>query len=236
MDQVMKNTGVLPDVDLRLSALQKNERRNQGAALEVYERLRRAIVEGELRPNEPLIEADLAKMLNVSRTPIRESLQRLAADQLVTPRKRGWAVREYSVEEIRERSEVRAALEGYAARLAATRATDDEIAAIASIQDERDGMTELTPAYRVESNRRFHDAIIAAARNTRLADDIFRVGQFYFNRHIAGLTTAEEQKLNQHDHREIIAALVARDARGAEDAMRTHILNAFTVFQRIVGF
>lgn len=236
MDQLPKNIGVLPKVDLRLAAHQKSERRNEGASVEVYNRLRRAIVEGEVRPNEPLIEADLAKMLNVSRTPIRESLQRLAADQLIMPRKRGWAVREYTAEEIRERSEVRAALEGYAARLAAIRASDAEIKAIAAIQDERDAMDDPTPVSRVESNRRFHDAIIAAARNTRLADDIFRVGQFYFNRHIASLTTADEQKLNQHGHRDIISAIEARDARAAEDAMRAHILHAFSVFQRLARF
>ncbi|EHK55707.1 GntR family transcriptional regulator [Allomesorhizobium alhagi] len=230
-----KSKDTLPDVELRLSTAQESARRSQGAASEVYKRLRRAIVEGEIRPNEPLIEADLAQALQVSRTPIRESLQRLAADQLITPRKRGWAVREYSLEEIRERSEVRAALEGYAARLAATRATDAEIAAIVAIQDERDRTADLTPAYRVEANRRFHDAIIAAARNTRLADDIFRVGQFYFNKHIAKLTTDEERRLNQQDHREIINAIQARDGRRAEDAMRSHIMQTFTVFQRISG-
>lgn len=231
MDRETPTPGVLPDVDLRL--VQKAARRSQGAAEGVYERLRRAIVEGEIRPNEPLIEADLAKVLNVSRTPIRESLQRLAADQLIMPRKRGWAVREYTTQEIRDRSEVRAALEGYAARLAASRATDAEIAAIAALQDERDSLASPTPADRVEFNRRFHDAIIKAARNARLAEDIFRVGQFYFNRHIAALTTEDEQKLNQHDHREVIVALQARDARRAEDAMRDHILHAFAVFLRI---
>src|SRR3978361_1268708 len=85
-------------------------------AAEGYEENRGAIVEGKIRPNERLIEADLAERLEVSRTPVRESMQRLAADGLVISRRRGWAVREHSPQEIQEIYEVRAALEGYAAR------------------------------------------------------------------------------------------------------------------------
>src|SRR5207245_7128079 len=83
----------------------------------VFETLRREIVAGELRPNSPRIELDLAERFEVSRTPVRESLQRLATAGLVVPRKRGWAVREFTTEEIRQNAEVRLALEGYAAGL-----------------------------------------------------------------------------------------------------------------------
>ena len=117
-----------------LESKAQDDGRTSTTSDEVYEKLRLAIVTGEIRPNAPLIEVDLANALNVSRTPIRESLQRLAADQLVVPRKRGWAVKEYSAQEIQESYEVRAALEGYAARLAATRASDGEIAAMRSLK------------------------------------------------------------------------------------------------------
>ncbi len=81
----------------------------------MYQRLRSAIVRGDLRPNERLVEADLAVWLEVSRTPVRECLQRLAAQRLVANRRRGWVVLEHSIEDIREIYGVRAALEGYAA-------------------------------------------------------------------------------------------------------------------------
>src|SRR5689334_25297030 len=64
-----------------------------GLADGVYQRLRSAIVRGDLRPNERLVEADLAVWLEVSRTPVRECLQRLAAERLVVNRRRGWIVR-----------------------------------------------------------------------------------------------------------------------------------------------
>ena len=95
-------------------------------AREVYDQLRAQIARGELRPNERLVEADLAQRLSVSRTPIRESIQRLAVDGLVVNRRRAWFVREHSPAEITALYEVREALEGYAARLAAERATPDE--------------------------------------------------------------------------------------------------------------
>ena len=75
-----------------------------------YRRLRFDIVRGRLRPNERLIEAELADRLAVSRTPVRESLQRLAADGLVVSRRRGWVVYEHTPDEIREIYEIRSAL------------------------------------------------------------------------------------------------------------------------------
>jgi len=83
--------------------------------------LRRQIVEGTLRPRERLIAADLADKLQVSRTPVREALYLLASEGLVVPTRRGFAVREFTPSEIIEIYEVRAALEGMAARLAAER-------------------------------------------------------------------------------------------------------------------
>jgi DNA-binding GntR family transcriptional regulator len=190
-----------------LESKAQDDGRTSTTSDEVYEKLRLAIVTGEIRPNAPLIEVDLANALNVSRTPIRESLQRLAADQLVVPRKRGWAVKEYSAQEIQESYEVRAALEGYAARLAATRASD----------------------------RQFHDGIIKAARNDRLAEAIYRSGRFYFNERIAAITSREDFAANQSDHARIVHALQSRDPAGAEEAMRSHILNTFTAFLRVGG-
>lgn len=202
---------------------------------EVYERLRLAIVTGELRPNEPLIEVDLAEALKVSRTPVRESLQRLGTEGHASPRKRGWAVREYTPAEIEQNFEVRIALEGFAAGLAAVRGSAEEIALIEAVQHERDSAAAPTAEFRATSNRRFHDAIIAAAHNGRLADAIFRAGQFYFNQRIAGLTTEREFKVNQADHGRILKALKERNQSAAEEAMRAHLDFAYKTYRRIMG-
>ncbi|MDP2411515.1 MAG: GntR family transcriptional regulator [Pseudolabrys sp.] len=198
----------------------------------VYEWLRVAIVTGEMRPNEHLIEADLAQRLAVSRTPIRESLQRLADGGLIVPRKRGWAVREYTSQEFIENSEVRAGLEGYATRLATMRATDEQIAEISAIHEHRLQIKVVDEKSRVDTNRNFHDAIIAAAQNKRLTDAIYRSGQFYFNVPLARLTTEEEMKAGNADHQRIIDAMIRRDGAVAESAMREHIMRTFAIFQR----
>jgi DNA-binding GntR family transcriptional regulator len=197
---------------------------------DVYERLREAIVTGRARPNERLIEAELAVRLNVSRTPIRESLQRLAAEGLVVSRRHGWVVREHTSPEIREIYEARAALEGYCARLATGRATEAQLKEIASLH--RGDPKRILKSSRqrlVEVNDRFHDAIIVAAQNKQMADMIRRNRAYYFNFRIAELYSDEEAETSIAGHQAIVRALLDRDPNRAEREMRAHIDLALTV-------
>jgi DNA-binding GntR family transcriptional regulator len=200
---------------------------------DVFHWLRTAIVTGKIRPNEPLIETDLALRLRVSRTPIRESLQRLAADGLIVPRKRGWSVREYTPEEAQQNCEVRAALEGFATSLAAERASDAELCRIEAAHDYRLALHAVHEELMVQTNRAFHDAILAAAHNARLTDAIFRSGRFYFKAPAGRQGTEEEFKAANADHGRIVTALVRRDAVAAERAMRDHVFRSFSAFQRV---
>jgi DNA-binding GntR family transcriptional regulator len=194
-------------------------------ASEVYEELRKSIVEGSIRPNERLIEADLAAMLQVSRTPIRESMLRLAGDGLIVPHKRGWIVREHSQQEIREVYEIRAALEGFAAGLAARRATDEELAGIKAIhQAYIDTVSDESRGQLVEHNDAFHNAVIAAAKNNLLAEQIHRNSQYYFIHRISGFLTDEEVRGSIAGHESVVQALVARDADLAESTARALVL------------
>jgi DNA-binding GntR family transcriptional regulator len=195
--------------------------------------LRTAIVTGKIRPNEPLIETDLALRLQVSRTPIRESLQRLASEGLIVPRKRGWSVREYTPEEARQNCEIRAALEGFATSLAAERANDAEFRRIEAVHEHRLALQAVNEEVMVQTNRAFHDAIMAAAHNPRLTDAIFRCGQFYFHGRAARLGTEEEFRAANVDHGRIVAALLRRDTVEAERAMRDHVFRSFSAFQRV---
>lgn len=200
---------------------------------DVYETLRHAIVTGEIRPNQPLIELNLAAQLGVSRTPVRESLQRLVIAGLVVPRKRGWAVREFTVQQMQENAEVRAGLEGYAAYLAAERGSEQAIDAIVTLHRSRLTLHAGDEQLRLQTNRDFHDAILEAAGNQRLKDAIYHSGQFYFNGMIARLTTGEELAQGNADHALIVEAIVARDSSAAERAMRAHIQRTFSVYRRV---
>jgi DNA-binding GntR family transcriptional regulator len=187
---------------------------------DVYRQLREDILLGRLRPRDHLVEVDLAERLQVSRTPIRESLQRLAADGLIVSHRRRWVVYEHTLEEIADIYEVRMALEGYAARLACQRATVDQVARLKEWFDRRssDG-----PSWFPEFNTRFHELITEAANNPyfqRLADS----NRFYtFNNQLAEYYDRQDVQDSNAQHEGILAAILARDPDAAERAARAHV-------------
>lgn len=201
----------------------------------VYEGIRAKIVSGVLRPNEALIEDDLAKAFLVSRTPVRESLQRLYRDGLIIPRKRGWQVKEFSRAEVKENYEVRAELEGLAARLAAVRGSLEHKANIQRIHQGRLNLSSASVEERVRSNREMHEAIVEAAQNERLRQMIDMTQNFFFSAKTASQATAARFEQAQVEHEEVVDAILKGDPDRAHDAMRTHVLNALSVWLDITG-
>ena len=200
--------------------------------LESRDLLRRQIIEGALRPRERLIAADLADMLQVSRTPVREALYLLASEGLVVPTKRGFMVREFTPSEIVEIYEVRAALEGMAARLAAERAGGRAIEAVLEVEAGTVTLAKSARQVLVDKNTLFHRAIFAAAGNERLGRLNGQHTEHFFNYRIADLYTDEEAAASIEGHRQIEVALRKRDGDAAEKAARDHILEALSVTLR----
>jgi DNA-binding GntR family transcriptional regulator len=195
----------------------------------VYDRVRTDIVHGTLRPNQRLVEVELAEALDVSRTPVREALQRLTLERLVRRERGGWVVHEHSPQEIREIYEVRAALEGHAAFLAAGRATAAELQALDAIYPPGDAAAELAPDVQVELNERFHDGVIAAAGNQRLAQLSRSSRQYYFNHRIARRYDADDNRRSIEGHRRILDALGRGDGPEAEARAREHVDYALSI-------
>lgn len=198
----------------------------------VYQRLRWDIVHGVLRPNEALIEGELSERLGVSRTPVRESLQRLADDGLIVQRRRRWYVYEHAPEEIREIYEIRAAQEGFAARLACQRATDAQVAEIEAAAGEVDqsGVDK-----RVAANDAFHDLINAACGNRRLVELIGKSRLFHFNHRLSTAYTEPERARSSAQHAGIVAAFADRDSDRVESLVREHVLDAAEIAARIMA-
>jgi DNA-binding GntR family transcriptional regulator len=195
---------------------------------DVYWQLRREIVRGELRPNQPLAEIDIAERLNVSRTPVRESMQRLAADGLVISRRRRWLVYEHSKQEIEEIYEVRLALEGYAARLASQRISDAQAEKLARLRESAAAAGfQLTE--RVEHNEIFHNQLITIAGNERLASMLAHNRNFAFNRQVASLYTPDDLAVSRTQHTRLVDAVLARDGDAAERTAREHIQSALEI-------
>lgn len=198
----------------------------------VYEVLRLAIRTGALPTGTPLIEAEIGEALSVSRTPVREAMQRLSADGLLSRRKRGWEVKKLDMTQIRESYEVRMSLESFATAQAAIRATEAELAAILEATNARSRLTHADLSERLTSNRDLHNRIYAASGNERLVDLIKKNTQYYFAHRFAQLVTPEESALFQDQHEDIGRALKARDPGAAETAARQHIQSTYLVFEK----
>lgn len=186
--------------------------------------------------SQPLSERTLASVLNVGRTPVREAIRDLARDGIleVVPG-HGTFVRRWSLDDLREMYEVRHALEGMAAQLAAQQGASDCLASYEGI------FTALAedPAARPEVIQRhndpFHLAIFASAENGTLTG---------FHETLRARINASLHMTRRHDpvrvrqtiieHLAVVRAIVAGDADGARDAMHTHLSNGYAARVQIL--
>ena len=197
---------------------------------EALRAIRRSILDGTLRPGERIIEQRLASMLDVSRTPIREALGKLERENLVVRSGRSMAVRTFTPDEVREVYDLRAHLESYAARRAAERITDHEIAELRAVQQQIGVAVASEHSDEVERrreparlNQHFHLLVVRAARSAPLERSVDSVGQTPLIYKAYLWYGPEEKGRSAAEHGELIELLVARDARGAEEAWRRHI-------------
>lgn len=198
-------------------------------AEDVYQALRAAILRGTYRPNQRLVETEISDELGASRTPVREALLLLGNERLVVRTRHGWQVREFTVDEIREIHEVRAALEGYAARLAAQRGSEQQVLRLTTlIAEQREVATraQVTRSAITEVGDRFHGAVIAAAGNDRLAALISANQTYYFTYQVANMYTDEELAATLDEHEQLCEAIRVGAADRAELLARQHILSA----------
>lgn len=191
-----------------------------------YEGLLARIAEGRLKPGERVRETTLAEELGISRTPIREALQRLARDGLVRlDARNGASVAELSLKAIHELYDLREILEGSTARLAAQGAGIDDLQRLRAILD-REAAHLDDPAALARLNKLFHRTLCEAADNRYLMS---AVGTFSTTLLLLGPTTlaAHRRADESHaEHRAVVEAIAAGDAESAEAVMRSHIRRA----------
>ena len=192
----------------------------------VYESLRDAISEGRIACGERVREEEIARNLGVSRTPVREALQRLhARGLLVFGTGRGLVVAELSQQQVVELYSMREILEGSAARFAAQRATAPEIAMLYRIQQELNASAH-DPALVVALNRRFHRAIYEAAHNRYLMQTLDNLHDSFALLHSNTSRLTRRRRESDQEHRKIIAAIEKHAPDLAEKAAREHIVQA----------
>ncbi len=199
---------------------------------DAYALIVEAIEGGTFRPGDRLVEAELAERFGVSRTPVREALQRLETQAMLTRDGRSLFVASLDHNELAELYAVRAELEGLAARLAAQHATPEEIAVLRAMVAE-DGALLGDPQSLARANRRFHRQIHLASHNRFLVQQLELVHR---SMALMAKTTlaAEGRDIDAlAEHGRIVEAIAARDGEGACAALRSHISRAYETRLRI---
>lgn len=193
----------------------------------VFQALRKAILTGELKPGERLMEIHLADELGVSRTPIREAIHKLELEGLVTmlPR-RGAQVAEISERGLRDVLEVRRALDTFCAELASERITDEEKEALKRACEEFERATKTHDATVIaKSDVAFHDIIIKATGNERMVMMINNLAEQVYRYRFEYIKDESQHGRLIEEHRALMNAIISGDAKAAYDAAREHIDN-----------
>ena len=208
----------------------------EGAKIErAYQQLRQDIMSGVYSPNERLVEAPLTQVLGVSRNTLRTVLARLEQEQLVVLEpNRGGRVRAFSLDEARDMFRVREVVEGLVARLAAERATDEQLADLQKTVSETGQAVAADDVLRsTRTNRSFHEQLVAAAGSPQAAVTLdalhFPLVKFQFQ---VSLVPGRKQE-NLQEHRRLLAAVEARDAELAERLAREHIQQIRFTLERL---
>ena len=203
----------------------------------VFEGLKGAIVRGDVTPGNRLVEMKIAEALGISRTPVREAIHKLEREGLLKRLPQGgFSVVGLTREEIEETFGIRSILESYAARLATIKHRKEELRPLEEkIQEfqiflDRGRLDEL-----LRVNTEFHDLLYALSRSPKLMkmindlrDQIYRVRRII-------LKVEKMAKISNDDHKEMLKAMVKRDANRVEKLVREHILRGQRVVLKELG-
>lgn len=193
---------------------------------DAYQLILRAIDTGTYRPGDRLVESELAERFGVSRTPIREALQRLETQSLLSRDGRSLIVASLDHNQMAELYMVRSELEGLAARLAARHATDEEIRFLKEMVDE-DKARVGDPAALARTNRRFHRQVHLASHNRYLVQQLDLVYRSMALMATTSLAAKGRSEVALSEHSVIVDAISRGDGEAASVALKAHISRAF---------
>ncbi|MGL4282510.1 GntR family transcriptional regulator [Eubacterium aggregans] len=194
----------------------------------VFETIRNAIIQGELKPGERLMEVQLASEMGVSRTPVRESIRKLELEGLVCmiPRK-GAYVTHMSIKGLQEMMQIRRALEILVAELAAKNATEAEIEKMrksnrgfeeSAMKNDEEGIINYDVA--------FHETMYQSAKNDRLFQMIHSLREQMLRVRVEYVHNIDDKKPLIGQHESIVENIAKHDVKEAGRVAGYHIENA----------
>ncbi|MFV1877881.1 GntR family transcriptional regulator [Nioella sp.] len=195
---------------------------------DAYDLILKAIDEGTYRPGSRLVESELAERFGVSRTPIREALQRLETQGLLTRDGRSLIVASLDHDQMAQLYIVRAELEGLAARLAAQHAAAEEIKVLQEMVAADQALLD-DPSALSRANRRFHKQIHLASHNKYLVQQLDLVHRSMALMATTSLAAEGRGPVALEEHAAIVTAIAERDGERAARMLKDHLSTAFEV-------
>ncbi len=200
---------------------------------DAYALILEAIDAGLYRPGDRLVESELAERLGVSRTPVREALQRLETQSMLTRDGRSLIVASLDHTQLSDLYAVRSELEGLAARLAARHASDEEVRVLQGMVTEDKALRGGDPRTLARANKRFHRQLHLASHNRFLIQQLDLVHRSMALVATTSLAAEGRDEVALAEHEGIVAAIAARDGDAADAALRAHISKAFETRLRV---
>lgn len=199
-----------------------------------YLAVKEAILNGDLPPGSRLVELALADDLGMSRTPVREALNRLLAEELaVVDPMRGMIVKPFDAREVEDFYTLREVLDGLAAKLAAQRISQDQLIRLGALVERMELATEKGDEKAlVHANVLFHETIFDASANQRLLSLSRTLSDFVRRLSSVAFSDPERDREVAREHRAILDALESRDPEQAERCAREHMAHARSHYVR----
>lgn len=193
-----------------------------------YEMLREDIMNLKLEPGSVLYELQLSREMNISRTPIRIALQKLASEGLVeikTGKKNYFYVARLLISTFREIYQLRNALECLSVELASLNQTPEDIRALHSIIDEQEHLIENNASLKclLDIDRRFHRKIAMASKNSMVAEQIDKMIDLYYRYNYFALSSNNRLKQVINEHRQLLSEIESGNLEAAKNLMNIHL-------------
>ena len=193
----------------------------------VFNTLRQAIIKGDLKPGERLLEIQLADKLGVSRTPVREAIRKLELEGLVTmvPR-RGTTVLGITKKHLKDVLEIRSALEELALELACRRITPEQYEELVRLETLLEEKQDSDNAFELSDiDEKFHEQIYQATNNPRLVQLLANLREQMYRFRLEYMKAKDKRPRLIQEHQQIIKALKNKDSKAGRKAIYDHIVN-----------